>query len=36
MKTEYVEGSSTARGNFEQGMKAIFRVPKAAVDRRKK
>ncbi|MGA9042237.1 MAG: hypothetical protein WB421_17020 [Terriglobales bacterium] len=30
MKPEYTEGSK-ALGNFERGMKALFKVPKAAV-----
>jgi hypothetical protein len=30
MKSEYVEGSK-ALENFEQGMKALFKVPKAAI-----
>jgi hypothetical protein len=35
MKPQYIEGS-TAKENFEQGMKALFRVSKAAVVRQKK
>jgi len=30
MKPEYIEGSK-AQGNFEQGMKALFKVPKDEV-----
>ena len=37
-KCEYVEGDE-ARGNFEEGMKALFKVPKTQVvkaEKRKK
>jgi hypothetical protein len=34
MKHEYVEGAR-ATENFEQGMKALFKVPKSAVERAK-
>ena len=35
MKPEYVE-CAKAIENFEEGMKALFKVPKAAVERAKK